>query len=183
MPEHLFQSNVNRPNRSPNWGAVWAGMFTFVAIWSVFGLLGEAVFASAANPGSANPMAGMGLGIGIWAAVLTIIAMFVAGRITGHLAGVDDKISARLHGMIMFGLSVCAALVVIVLASVGLGTFTTAAAGEQGAHALNLFAGLGWIGFVSLFLGWLAALGGASSAIQGHAAEPPAEQVRRAAAA
>ena len=32
-----------------DWGAIWAGVFTFIAIWSVFGFLGMAVFASAAG--------------------------------------------------------------------------------------------------------------------------------------
>src|SRR5690348_15614621 len=69
------------------WGAIWAGLFAFVAIWSVFGLLGEAIFASAANPNSANPVSGMSVGMGVWSVILTIIAMYVGGRVTGALAG------------------------------------------------------------------------------------------------
>lgn len=40
------------------WGAIWAGMFSFIAIWSVFGILGEAIFASSANPNDRSQSAG-----------------------------------------------------------------------------------------------------------------------------
>lgn len=71
-----------------DWGAIWAGVFVFVGIWSVFGLLGMAIFASAANANTQNPVMGMSVGMGIWAVVLTIVAMYVAGRETGRLAAV-----------------------------------------------------------------------------------------------
>jgi len=32
--------SINVRSRT-DWGAIWAGMFTFIAIWSVFGLLGS----------------------------------------------------------------------------------------------------------------------------------------------
>jgi hypothetical protein len=146
-----------------DWGAIWAGVFTFIAIWSVFGLLGMAIFASAANPQSVRPMTGMSVGMGIWAIVLTIIAMYVAGRETGRLAGVTNRHDGLVHGMIMFGLSVVATLVITVLG----GNSLTGGVGVQGSahnpYLLDVFSGLGWIGFLSLFLGWLAAMGGAST--------------------
>ena len=79
------QSGARRAPRT-DWGAIWAGVFTYVAIWSVFELLGIAIFASIGNPDAAGSAAGMGLGMGIWTMVLTIIAMYVAGRETGRLA-------------------------------------------------------------------------------------------------
>jgi len=146
-----------------DWGAIWAGVFTFAAIWSVFGVLGTAVFASAANANAAHPVTDMSIGMGIWAVVLTIIAMYVAGRETGRLAAVTNRHDGLIHGMIMFGLSVIAALV---LTSLGGMTLSTGAGTPGAAHSpyfLGMFAGLGWIGFLSLFLGWLAAMGGAST--------------------
>jgi hypothetical protein len=146
-----------------NWGAIWGGTFIFIAIWSIFGLLGMAIFASAANPESAQPVSGMGVGMGIWSIVLTIIAMYVAGRETGRLAGVTSRHDGLVHGMVMFGLSIMAILVITVLG----GNSLTGGAGIQGSshsqYLLNLSAGLGWTGFISLFLGWLAAMFGASS--------------------
>jgi len=89
-------------------------VFTFVGIWSVFGLL-AAIFATSANPAAVHPITGMGVGMSIWAIVLTIIAMYVAGLETGKMAAVANRHDGWVHGMAMFGLSVVAALIILVL--------------------------------------------------------------------
>ena len=148
-----------------DWGAIWAGVFAFIGIWSVFGLLGAAIFASAANPQAAQPITGMGWGMSIWAIVLTIIAMYVGGRVTGSLTSIANRREGVLHGLAMFGLSVAAALVIIVLAGNGVSSTSTEAA-VHSPYLLDVASGLGWAGFLSLFFGWLAAMGGASSGAQ-----------------
>jgi hypothetical protein len=148
-----------------DWGAIWAGVFTFIGIWSVFGLLGAAIFASTANPAAARPVTGMGWGMSIWAIVLTIIAMYVAGRVTGSLASLATRRDGIVHGMAMFGLSMAAALVIIVLAGNGVSSTSTETA-VHSPYLLDVASGMGWAGFLSLFFGWLAALGGASSGAQ-----------------
>jgi hypothetical protein len=152
--------------RRTDWAAIWAGVFCFVAIWSVFGLLGEAIFASASNPNAANPVTGMSVGMSIWGIILTIIAMYVAGRETGRLAGVATRHDGLVHGMIMFGLSVVSTIVIIVLAGATLsgGTGITGTSAHS-PYVLSVFADLGWAGFVALLLGWLAAMGGASTGV------------------
>ncbi len=150
-----------------DWGAIWAGVFAFVAIWSVFGVLGTAIFASAASPNAARPVSGMGWGMSIWAIVLTIIAMYVGGRVTGDLATIVNRRDGILHGLAMFGLSVTATLVVVLLA--GFALPANPAASVHSPYLLDMASGLGWAGFLSLFFGWLAAMGGASSAIQTRA--------------
>ncbi len=156
------QENVRVSSR-PNWGAIWAGTFTFVAIWSVFGTLGAGIFASSANPGAASPIAGMNVGMAVWSVILTIIAMFVAGRVTAQLAGITNSRDGMLHGMVMFGLSVAA---VLLIGGIGGSAFgrTELAGITHNAYLLGVSADLGWGLFVSLFLGWLAAMGGASTA-------------------
>lgn len=146
-----------------DWGAIWAGVFTFVAIWTVFGTLGAAIFASSANPNVARPVLGMSVGIGIWAIVLTIIAMYVAGRETSHLAAVSNRHDGLLHGMVMFGLSVIAAIIVAAIGGSAFNGSTQSVSATP--YVFTLAAGLGWVGFASLFLGWLAALWGASSGV------------------
>jgi hypothetical protein len=148
------------------WGAVWAGLFAFVTIWSVFGLLGEAIFASAASPNAAQPVTGMSAGMGIWAIVLTIIAMWVGGKVTGRLAGVDNRTDALMYGMIMFGLTVISTVVVLVLAGTAMNGGNGITGSTHSSYMLTVFADLGWWGFVSLFLGWLAVLGGAASEVK-----------------
>jgi hypothetical protein len=110
--------------RHPNWGAIWAGVFTFFAIWCVFGLLGMSIFAN-------------------------------------RLVGIGNSRDGLIHGMIMFGLSVMVALTVTLLAGNGIPLAFTNATGVHSPYLLGVFADLGWFGFVSLFLGWLAAMGGA----------------------
>jgi hypothetical protein len=156
--------NYSRENatvqNSPNWGAIWGGVFTFIAIWSVFGSLGLVIFASAAGPGQTTT--GINVGMSIWAVVLTIIAMFAAGRVTGRLAGVMNSRDGALHGVIMFGLAVTAALVLVVVGGNAFGP-TEINGTVHSAYVLEIFADLGWALFASLFLGMFAALGGAAT--------------------
>ena len=65
----------------------------------------------------------------------------------------------------MFGLSVAATVVIAVLLRSIVG-FGTSAAGANTPNLLDMTAGLGWIEFLSLFLGWLAAMGGAATGAQ-----------------
>jgi len=162
--------NVLFRRRGTDWGAIWGGTFTFIAIWSVFGLLGIAIFASIANPG-AHPLAGMSVGMGVWAVVLSIIAMYVAGRETGRLAAVTTRHDAMIHGMIMFGLSAVAALVIAVLAGMSLNGGAVNGT-VSNSYVLGAVTSSGWITFFAFFLGWLAALGGASSGAIGRTVAP-----------
>ena len=152
-PPELTRSGVD-------WGAIWVGVFTFIGIWSVFGLLGAAIFATSANPAAARPITGMGIGMSIWAIVLTIIAMYVAGLETGKLASVTNRHDGWIHGMAMFGLSLVAALTILVLGATAMGTTVNTSAHNP--YFRDVVSGLGWAGFLSV-LGWLAAIGGASS--------------------
>lgn len=147
-----------------NWGAIWAGVFTFVAIWSVFGMLGEAIFVSAANASTAGAGTGISIGMAIWAIVLTIIAMYVGGRVTAHFVNFADRMGRIMHGMAMFGLSVFAVVLLLILSGGAMtnGGTSGAVVPTHGSYMLTVFSDLSWVGFASLFLGWLGALGGAS---------------------
>jgi hypothetical protein len=146
--------------RRSSWGAIWAGVFTFIAIWSVFGALGfDIFFASAGRNGAGGDM-----GMEIWGVILTIIAMFIAGRVTGTLAGVTEQLEGVTYGMVMFGLSVVSMLLLVILAGAASSTTAAGTAATMHAYVIELFYSLGWSLFLGLFLGWLAALGGASTA-------------------
>ncbi len=153
------------------WGAIWGGMFTFASIWAVFEALGYAIF----NSANAAPGQGVSLGMEIWTVILTIIAMYVGGLETGRLAGVIDRHDGLVHGMIMFGLSTVSAAILLVVAS---GIVVAGAAVRGGGNVLGVVAGTEWAWFIGLVLGWLAAMGGASTgAVRRIAAErrPPVE--------
>jgi hypothetical protein len=155
--------NLIIARRGVKWGAVWAGVFTFVAIESVFGMLAVAIFVSPVNPAAVHPITGLSVGASIWAVVLTVIAMFVAGLITGRLAEVSTRNEGAIHGQAMFGLSVLGVLLLTLLAGVGL---TTAAAASPVAHVVNGLAAIGWATFIALILGWLGAMIGGSMAVR-----------------
>jgi hypothetical protein len=145
-----------------------------MAIWSVFGALGLAIFASAANPGANAPVLNMSVGIAIWSVILTIIAMYVAGRETGRLAGVTNRHDGLVHGLMMFGLSVVSLLVLVSIGGSVLSGNAGVAGSTHSPYILTVFADLGWGGFVALFLGWLAAMWGSSSGVT-HKAETSSE--------
>ena len=163
MADLAYRNEIStRLPGTTSWGAIWAGMFTFIAIWSVFGMLGEAIFATAASPNAPQPVSGMSVGLGIWSVVLTIIAMYVAGRVTGHIANAIDRGSRIMHGMAMFGLSVMAVIATVILGGTALSGGAGVAGGAHSSYMLTVFSDVGWIGFFALLLGWLAAMGGAA---------------------
>jgi hypothetical protein len=136
-----------RTRHRADWGAVWGGVFTFAAIWIVFECLALAIFG----------ITHLGVGMAVWTIVLTIIAMYVAGLETARLAGVTTQGDGIAHGLMMFGLAVVSTIIVMFLSNTGL----------NGANARDLLAngipsGMAWSAFLSLFLGGLAAMGGAS---------------------
>jgi hypothetical protein len=140
---------------STNWSAVWSGLFTFVGIWSVFELLGLAVFPAAS--------VGSKVGLGIWSVVLMAIAMFIAGRQTGSSIRLSGHFDGVRHGMIMFGLSLMAMVVLMMTGTILLTDFPLINASARSSDFVNVFTRSDWVPFAALFLGWLGAIIGASS--------------------
>lgn len=164
-----------------SWGAIWGGVFCFMAIWAVFGALGLAIFASAASPNSAAPVLGMSVGIAFWYVILTIISMYVAGLETGRLARVATRHDGLIHGLMMFGLSVVGMVVLVSLGGSALSGGTGVNGTAHNPYVLTVFADLGWGGFVALFLGWLAAMMGASQGVTHKTEQAEVREIRPAA--
>ncbi len=163
MAEFIYREEEVKPVLlwHTDWSAIWAGAFVFTAIWAVFGALGVAIFASAFRPAEAGAFA---VGMGIWEIVLTIIAMYIAGRETARLAAINSRHAGVVYGMITFGLSLVAMAVLAICFSVAgfaVGPFIL---------SLGASAGLGWAGFLVLFFGWISAMSGAVSGIRPKAA-------------
>ncbi|MGH9718254.1 MAG: hypothetical protein ACRD4R_16215 [Candidatus Acidiferrales bacterium] len=169
-------SNVNLFSR-PNWGAIWAGMFAFLGIWAVFGTLGVGVFATSANANASQPVLGMNVGIGAWIVVLTVCAFFIAGRITGGLARTQTARDGAVYGLVMFGVAAGASGVLIIIGGTALDILQVQG-GVHSAYELGAFSYLGWTAFVGLFLGWIAAMAGASSAHKALPRPRPAVQAQ-----
>jgi hypothetical protein len=95
--------------------------------------------------------------------------MYIAGRETTRLAALADRGDRLVHGIVMFGLSVVALMVIAALGSGAMG-------GSLNAYLLNLSPAMRWTAFASLLLGWLGAMSGAVSG--GERKVKPAENVR-----
>jgi hypothetical protein len=165
MADLSYREANNKIRGKTDWAAVWAGVFTFAAIWSIFEVLGVAILASSNTTGAT----GINPGLATWTIVLSLIAMYVAGRETAHLGVFEDRHDGLVHGIIMFGLSVAALLVIGALGS-----------GTNG-NSLNSYMSsaspvMRWTAFGSLFLGWLGAMSGAASASMRRM--KPADNVR-----
>lgn len=163
MAEIVLQPE-SRPSLrgSVDWSAIWAGLFTFIGIWSVFGFLGFAVFRNTANPVSGPAM---NVGMGIWTIILSAVAMYIAGHQTGRLAGLDGRYEKAMHGMTMFGLAVTAAIVLTISGSMLFTGLPATSATIQHPYILSAFGGSEWTAFIALLLGWLSAMLGASSSV------------------
>src|SRR5271167_56536 len=133
MTNPLIQTQSTYPmsavRQRIDWNAIWGGVFMVAGIWAVFESLALAILA-----GTANAASGMGFGMAIWTIVLTIIAMYVAGRETSRLAGA-----------------------VLAAGSIRI-------AGAHSSYVIS--AGAEWSAFITLLLGWLAAMGGGSTGVK-----------------
>ena len=143
MPECIYPSGgANDVVRSPNWGGLWAGTFGFLAIWSIFGFLGAALFASVERGHAAS--AGADVGMQIWVVVLTLISMYVAGRIAGGTVTSDN---AWTTGTVVFGFSMIASLFMMALGeALRIGATSTGSAVSM--FRSSMFVDMGWVAFV-----------------------------------
>ena len=149
-----------------SWPAIFAGTFVFLAIEVTFGILGTAIFASAANPSSAHPVSGMSAGIGIWMVILSIISLYCAGRAASTLSSTTNSHVGMYQGLVTFGMSVFTSILV---GAMVLGSTTVAPASSAtsaGAATVgSVVATAGYWLFVALLLGMIAAAIGGSQAI------------------
>src|SRR6185312_5365515 len=145
-----------------SWTGIFAGTFLFLAIEATFGILGVAIFGSATNPASANPVGpGVSAGVGIWMVVLSIIALYFAGKLAGRLTGANSRNMGMYAGLVTFGMCIFTAALISAL------TLGSTVSGTNGIEAVNpvrladiLTTGGYWL-FIALVLAMLsAAMGG-----------------------
>jgi hypothetical protein len=131
-----------------SWSSIFAGTFVFLAIETTFGLLAEAILPSM------PPTETLGVGAGIWMIILSIIALYFGAQTAGHLSGAARRLDGMYYGLVTFGLSIFACLLIATMI-VG----NTATAETMLPRILSVNAG--WL-FVTFILGGIAAgIGGA----------------------
>ena len=95
-----------------SWGSIFAGAFVFLAIEVTFGLLGLAIFTSAATQGSAPAIGGMSVGAGIWTIVLSMIALYFGGKTAARVSGATTSSLGLYHGLVTYGMSILATILI-----------------------------------------------------------------------
>ncbi len=152
-----------------SWSGIFAGTFVFLAIELTFGVvLGMAVFASSATPTAAHPITGMSTGIGIWMIVVSIIALFFAGRTAAHLSTAIRRLTGLYHGLVTFGMSCFATVLITSMAlqsTAGPNVNTANPALYSPSSLLDVAAKGGWLLWIAMFLGGIAACIGGLSAV------------------
>jgi hypothetical protein len=99
-----------------SWGAIFAGFFVALGLHLVLSLLGVAIGLTAwrpATPGGADA-GDLATGVGIWAAVAALIALFAGGATTGRLAGILRRQDGALHGVVLWALTTVVTLWLII---------------------------------------------------------------------
>jgi hypothetical protein len=132
----------------------------FLAIEVTFGLLGMAIFASAASARGTHP----GTGIGIWTIVLSIIALYFGGKTASRISGIADHNLGVYHGIVTFGMSIFATVLIL---SLMMGSSPSATNPDQFSPATlnHAIATGGWWLFFALLLGFIAAATGGSHGV------------------
>ena len=152
-------------NSRTGWGAIFGGTFVYIAIMSTFGIvLSSVIFASAGWTS---------LGFEIWNAVVAIISLYFAGRATAHLARISDRSIGMWHGVVTFGMSFFATVLVLGITTLAAAPYSRAAAVNAGSAGgvLGVLSGGGWALWCAMVVGFAAAaLGG----MQGASENPPA---------
>ena len=157
-----------------SWGSIFAGCFMFIAIEVTFGLLGLAIFASAANPNAAHPVGGMSTGIGIWTIVLSIIALYFAGKTAARLSGAVTSNIGLYHGLVTYGMSIFAT---VLIAAMTLGSTVAGNANLNGVNNATVASTIstgGWWIFFACLLGMIAAAIGGSHGVRNQMRAPVA---------
>ncbi|MGH9586010.1 MAG: hypothetical protein ACRD3F_03600 [Acidobacteriaceae bacterium] len=148
-------------HRAFSWTGIFAGTFLFLAIEITFGVLGAAIFGSATNPVSANPVGpGISAGLGIWMVILSIIALYCGGKLAGRLTGATTRNMGMYAGLVTFGMSVFSAVLIVAFTLIGTVGGTTGIAVASPYRLDSIVTTGGYWLFVALVLAMLAAAWG-----------------------
>jgi hypothetical protein len=96
-------AGVTRPRIS--WGAIFAGAVAALAIWMLLYTLGLALGLSTVDPNDPGSLRSSGLFTGVWSAITPLIALFVGGLVASMAAGVLERRTGAIHGLVMWGLT------------------------------------------------------------------------------
>ncbi|HVG63840.1 MAG TPA: hypothetical protein VNA24_35070 [Hyalangium sp.] len=99
-----------------SWGAIFGGTFVALGVWILLYALGLALGLSSVDPADPSSARSAGIGTGIWSLIAPLIALFVGGLVASRTAGVVDKMGGALHGLVLWGLTTLAGVILMSMA-------------------------------------------------------------------
>lgn len=95
-----------------SWGAVFAGVVTFIALIITLGFIGNAIGFGTVSPKASDPMSGVGTGLLIWTVIQLILSFLGAG----FVAGVTARRVGVVHGFLTWAVSTIATFILLSVA-------------------------------------------------------------------
>lgn len=99
-----------------SWGAIFAGIVTFLALLVTFSLIGSAIGFGQIEATTSNPLDGVGTGLLIWTVIAFILSLLVAG----FVAGITSRRMGLVHGFLTWATSVLALLLMLSFITTGI---------------------------------------------------------------
>ena len=144
-----------------SWSGIFSGTFLFLAIEATFGILGVAIFTQAMSPNTAAPVApGVSIGSGIWMVVLSIIALYFAGKLASRVPGSITRNAGMYAGLVTFGMCLFASFLITSLTLGNNFRLQANMANASGAAIADFIIVGGYWLFAALVLGMIAAASG-----------------------
>ncbi|AEG91334.1 hypothetical protein [Ramlibacter tataouinensis] len=113
------------------WSGVWSGLLVAVGVFLLLSVLGLAIGISAADVGPAEDGNAKTLGVGaaIWSGLTLLVSLFIGGMVATRTGMVYDRTSGMIEGVLVWVLAI---LLLIYLASSGIGMLTSGVLGALG---------------------------------------------------
>jgi hypothetical protein len=169
----------NPPICRLSWSGIFSGTFLFLAIEATFGILGVAIFTQAMSPNTATAVSpGVSIGSGIWMVVLSIIALYFAGKLASRVSGSITRNAGMYAGLVTFGMCVFASFLITSLTLGNNFRLQANMASASGAAVADFIIVGGYWLFAALVLGMIAAAsGGLHGSISANSASRNQEAV------
>lgn len=92
-----------------SWGAIIAGVITFLSIFMTLGLIGSSIGFGTLKPTSSNPLDGVGTGLIIWIIITIALSLMAAG----FVSGVAARRIGLLHGFLTWATSMIVVMLLV----------------------------------------------------------------------
>ena len=94
-----------------SWASIWAGTLIGIVVLILLNMLGLGIgFSSLDIQEERNPASGLGIGSAVWYIVSSLVALFVAGWVSGRLAQTRRIFDGALHGILTWCIITLASL-------------------------------------------------------------------------